>query len=311
VSDVLARRYRAVLHAYPRSHRSRRGEELLGTLLDNASPEQRWPSAREAASIVVEGLRVRVDASGQRMPRAIWLDGLHLAVVLLLAWAHAQVVGEVMWRNAHPRAGLAMLLLALLSIVAVLRGRNVAALLLAAAWLAVQVRFGALSWHLLTAVTVLALLTVWLRPMRQVRPAWWLLAVPLVLAARNGPELFAGGPVYLYPYLQVTIAAPAIVCAAGALLDPRLPIVAACVLAAETMQATVTGPTLADSESSGIVIHLAAKTLQATVTPAPGDTALSGVFLFVDPSWWTLILTTAASLLFLIGHFTIRHRVRL
>jgi hypothetical protein len=309
--SALAQRYRVVLHAYPRSYRARRGDELLGTLMDDAQPEQRWPSAHEVASIVVEGVRERLDASRRRLPRAVWLDGLHVALVLLLAHAFAEVVGNVVWRVSAP-AGLTMLLLALLSIVAVLRGRWVVALPLTTAWLAVQVYSSAVSWQYpLTAVLVLAFLAVWHRRMRQVRSAWWLLAVPVMIAVLDGPQLLAGGPVYLFPYLQVTMAVAAVAGAAAALLDPRVPIVVACVLAAETLQVTMTGPQFSDSDSSGIFLVLAHQTLQATVPLRTSGAPAWGIQMVVAPSWWTLVLIAAAALLFLLGHLRLRERTLL
>lgn len=282
MSDVLARRYRAVLRAYPRSYRAGRGDELLGTLLDTASPQQRWPSVHEAASIVAEGLRARLDAGTRRPPRAVWLDGLRVAVVLLLAYAHAEVMGDVVWRAVSARSDIVLLLLALLSILVVLRGRPVAALLLASAWLALQVWTHTVSWHLVTAVLILALLAFWLRPVWQARSVSWLIVVPVMIAVQHGPWIVAG-PVYLHPHTNVAIIVAAVACAVGALLDPRVPIIAASMLVAEILRT---------------IMWFA----------SAGDTPSSVVALRVDlRSWpWVLVLAATASILVLIGHLRMR-----
>ena len=109
--QVLARRYRAVMWAYPRAFRVSRGDELLGTLLDCAGPQQRWPSARQVASVLVEGLRVRLGAGGRLTAGQVWRDGLQVAVLLLLSWELAQIAAVsvvdaltdvVVWRAAPP-----------------------------------------------------------------------------------------------------------------------------------------------------------------------------------------------------------------
>jgi hypothetical protein len=42
----LERRCRWLLRAYPAWYRRKRGEEMLGTLLEASPPDRRWPSAR-------------------------------------------------------------------------------------------------------------------------------------------------------------------------------------------------------------------------------------------------------------------------
>jgi hypothetical protein len=55
----LERRCRWLLRAYPGWYRRRRGEEMLGTLLEASPPGRRWPSVRDARALVIGGLRVR------------------------------------------------------------------------------------------------------------------------------------------------------------------------------------------------------------------------------------------------------------
>jgi hypothetical protein len=61
---VLARRYRVLLRCYPAAYRRRWGDEVLGVLLDESRPGQRWPAVRVAADLVRCGLRrwLREDA---------------------------------------------------------------------------------------------------------------------------------------------------------------------------------------------------------------------------------------------------------
>jgi DNA-binding PadR family transcriptional regulator len=55
----LERRCRWLLRAYPAWYRRRRGEEMLGTLLEASPPGRRWPSFRDARALVIGGLRAR------------------------------------------------------------------------------------------------------------------------------------------------------------------------------------------------------------------------------------------------------------
>jgi len=55
----LERRCRWLLRAYPAWYRRKRGEEMLGTLLEASPPGRKWPSVRDARALVIGGLRVR------------------------------------------------------------------------------------------------------------------------------------------------------------------------------------------------------------------------------------------------------------
>lgn len=55
----LERRCRWLLFAYPAWYRRRRAREMLGTMLETSPPGGRWPSFRDARSLVAGGLRVR------------------------------------------------------------------------------------------------------------------------------------------------------------------------------------------------------------------------------------------------------------
>jgi hypothetical protein len=58
--ELLARRYRWLMRAYPVDYRDRRGEEIVGLLLDAARPGRRWPTPAEAADLLFGGLRRRM-----------------------------------------------------------------------------------------------------------------------------------------------------------------------------------------------------------------------------------------------------------
>ncbi|MET7803911.1 hypothetical protein [Micromonospora chersina] len=87
----LERRYRWLLRAYPRAYRQYRADEMLETLLATADDTRR-PSLREAAALVVGGLRARtgVDRLGSRSAlghSALRLSALSLLVYGLTLWA--------------------------------------------------------------------------------------------------------------------------------------------------------------------------------------------------------------------------------
>lgn len=58
-ADLLVRRTRLLLRAYPKAYRAHRGEEILDTLLETTRPGRGWPPAREVASVISGGLRAR------------------------------------------------------------------------------------------------------------------------------------------------------------------------------------------------------------------------------------------------------------
>jgi hypothetical protein len=60
----LEHRYRKLLHAYPVGYRAQREEEILGTYLELAGQNRRWPTARDAADVLAGSLRERLRANG-------------------------------------------------------------------------------------------------------------------------------------------------------------------------------------------------------------------------------------------------------
>ncbi|MEO3747131.1 hypothetical protein [Plantactinospora sp. B5E13] len=74
----LERRYRRLLRAYPAGYRQARSGEIVGTYLDLAGPDRRWPSILDTVDVLVGGVRERLRAAGA----ADLIPGLHLAAVL-------------------------------------------------------------------------------------------------------------------------------------------------------------------------------------------------------------------------------------
>ncbi|MDG4789131.1 hypothetical protein O7626_24895 [Micromonospora sp. WMMD1102] len=299
MSDSLVRGYRLALYAYPRADRSRLGDEILGTLMDDARPGQRWPSFRETAILIIEGVRARLDHSMRRTPRETWIDGLHFAVVLLLAYSLSADVIYLASDHLSVRGGLVMLVLATVSLVAVLGGRWIAALASACVWLAVGLWAGEVSWPLLIAVALLALLVFRLRPERRERPVSWLLAVPAVLALKSVPYL-PDGPVYLYDYEQAALVVALVAGLAGTLLDPRLSIVVASLVFAEVGSASA----WLSSGDKPRGVHIAVGDFWTATVFESGP--FPDVWIMLDGSWWTLCLAGAALLLIIFGSLRIR-----
>ncbi|GAB3807194.1 hypothetical protein [Micromonospora zhanjiangensis] len=97
-TELLARRYRRWLLAYPRTYRRERGPEILATLLDTTGPDRSRPAAREVALLLRHGLGRRVAEFGRRAfvvaAFAAVLGGL--CGIALGSW--------LAWRNVDPLA---------------------------------------------------------------------------------------------------------------------------------------------------------------------------------------------------------------
>ena len=55
MSGRLRHRYQRLLVTYPNGYRAAHGDEILSTLLEAARPTQRFPSWREATSLLLGG----------------------------------------------------------------------------------------------------------------------------------------------------------------------------------------------------------------------------------------------------------------
>lgn len=189
----LQRRYRRLLLAYPAQVRAARAEEILTTLAESGG-DRRLPSAREARSLLVEGVRARARLAAADGPGRIWADGLQLGV-LLLTFANLGVLLQA-WR--YP----AWTVLLGATVVAILRARPRVALVLAAVaalaaarpLLPMRLPQGLLGWapgygdwstvaRHLAPVLLLALLSLAVLRRHLRARAWWWLLVPVAQVA--------------------------------------------------------------------------------------------------------------------------------
>jgi hypothetical protein len=86
----LERAYRRLIRAYPRAYQEARGNEIIATLMDGATPGQRRPRAREVVDVLTGGVRQHLGVGGS----AGYADGLRtvLPVALVLATATAAAI---------------------------------------------------------------------------------------------------------------------------------------------------------------------------------------------------------------------------
>lgn len=84
MSERLRHRYERLLFTYPPAYRKADGEEMVGTLLEAARPDQRFPAPRETTSLLLSGLRTRAHQAARQSPRRLWADGLQLGVLLIV-----------------------------------------------------------------------------------------------------------------------------------------------------------------------------------------------------------------------------------
>jgi hypothetical protein len=179
----LERYYRWLLRAYPKPYRTGRADEILGTLLDTASPGQRLPSARESAALIFGGIRARV-ARNADMPV---LASLRLSAILAVAtFTQLGFVRgpEMMWSNTRNEwAAYALLLAATVLVWFVRREIAVPVLLTAlAALCSLRAHSPAVIWAVVGLIVLTALRAE--RPPRRwlvwfcLPAAYWLIFVP-------------------------------------------------------------------------------------------------------------------------------------
>jgi hypothetical protein len=63
-ANKLEDRYQRLLRLLPAAYRERRADEMLGTLLDSAADDQRWPRPAEVISLAALSVRLRTGAPG-------------------------------------------------------------------------------------------------------------------------------------------------------------------------------------------------------------------------------------------------------
>lgn len=83
--DVLEKRYRMLLRAYPASCRRERTDELLDTLIGDEPTSRRWPTVRQAASLIRGALRVHGGSTAPRPTAVLLWQGIHLGAMAVLA----------------------------------------------------------------------------------------------------------------------------------------------------------------------------------------------------------------------------------
>lgn len=83
--DVLEKRYRMLLRAYPASYRRERTDELLDTLIGDEPTSRRWPTVRQAASLIRGALRVHGGSTAPRPTAVLLWQGIHLGAMAVLA----------------------------------------------------------------------------------------------------------------------------------------------------------------------------------------------------------------------------------
>ncbi|WP_030503350.1 hypothetical protein [Micromonospora purpureochromogenes] len=84
-SDVLEKRYRLLLRAYPADYRRERADELIDTLIGDEPTTRRWPSLRQAASLIRGALRVHGGSTAPRPTAVLFWQGIHLGAIAVLA----------------------------------------------------------------------------------------------------------------------------------------------------------------------------------------------------------------------------------
>jgi len=138
MNPTLRRRYQRLLALYPHDWRAANAEVVLGTLLEAAGDQRRWPPFREAAALLAGGVRARARQAALDPPRRRVVQGLQLGAILLAVTALSGVVwwtvlvtwgdGDAVWDPGPPLAlSLAVSLvdaaIQLLVALAVVRGR--------------------------------------------------------------------------------------------------------------------------------------------------------------------------------------------
>lgn len=81
-SRGLEQRYRWLLSAFPREHRAKHGEEMMGVLLAGAREGQTRPSPGESLNLVAGAARIRLQRAGRALGGAQWRDALAVMSVV-------------------------------------------------------------------------------------------------------------------------------------------------------------------------------------------------------------------------------------
>jgi hypothetical protein len=242
MSERLRRRYERLLFTYPPAYRREHREEMIGTLLEAARPDQRVPALRETTSLLLGGLRTRAQQAARQSPRRLWADGLQLGVLLIVLanLGHALQSPFPLW-----------IALVAITALAVLRGWTRTALMAATVSAIAAARpllpQVALPWWLpgygdwsvvaCYAVPAAVLIVLALPRVGSPRPrSWWWLVLPAAAALPLEGDAWA----LAQAGLEIGLLLVVLVVAVGA-LDPRPAIGAAVYLAPGLLYAVEEG----------------------------------------------------------------------
>lgn len=96
----LEARYRRLMACYPRGHRARHEEEMIGVMLAGAEPGRRYPDPRDVLDLIMGGLRIRLQRSLGPEAASHWRDALNVAAIvapLSLLVLEAGAWGMALW----------------------------------------------------------------------------------------------------------------------------------------------------------------------------------------------------------------------
>ncbi|MCZ7377952.1 hypothetical protein [Micromonospora sp. WMMC250] len=99
--------YRRLIACYPRAYRQQYEDEMIGVLLDDASPGQRSPAARDVLALLGGALRAHVRQAGARFSGDAWREaaqaiGLIAALMLFVRDARVPVLHLAMFADSYP-----------------------------------------------------------------------------------------------------------------------------------------------------------------------------------------------------------------
>lgn len=96
-ANLLERRARWLVRAYPAAYRADRGEEIIGTLLEATPPGRNWPPSREVVSVIPAGLRARREANLRQGLSASLRQTAMVGAAVYLVQLPCSALLEVVW----------------------------------------------------------------------------------------------------------------------------------------------------------------------------------------------------------------------
>ena len=178
-SEVLEKRYRMLLRAYPAGYRRERADELIDTLIGDEPPTRRWPSIRQAASLIRGALQVHGGSTAARPTAVLLWQGIHLGAMAVLALGALIGLDDLV--EAFQFGGLSNPL-------AVLRDQGIHAVMVSAALVAlVAGRTRTAAVLVVAAAVVPTVISPYL--FLNSLPQWWapVVATPLIMVGLRRP----------------------------------------------------------------------------------------------------------------------------